>query len=63
MTDNNNDDSSSSTTTTPYVSIYTKIANVILFVLFCVVVGYIGYWIYGKVFAVSNVPLSPEEVI
>jgi hypothetical protein len=59
MTDNDE----STTSTTKYISIYTKIANVILFVLFCIIVGYVGYWIYEKVFAVSNTSLSPEEML
>lgn len=59
MTDNDE----STTSTTKYISIYTKIANVILFVLFCIMVGYVGYWIYEKVFAVSNTSLSPEEML
>lgn len=60
MADNNTNDSNN---TTKHVSIYTKIANVILFILFCIIVGYLGYWIYDKVFAVSNEALPSTEVL
>lgn len=44
-----------------FVSVYTKIANFILLLVVLIIVCYVGYWIYNKIYVSSNEQIIIEE--